>query len=199
MSTDAELFATWRQGDREAGQALFDRHLAAIRRFFANKTPIAVDDLVQQTFLSCTESRDTYRGESSFRSWLFGIAHNVLGTHLRDNAGRTDAASESMIDGKPSPSSVYAARAEDYLLFEALRRLPMDSQVALELHFWEQMSGSEMAVVLGIPEGTVRTRLRRARTLLEEQVRALAQGPMAPESGVEALDDWARTIRERFR
>ncbi|MBC8068279.1 MAG: sigma-70 family RNA polymerase sigma factor, partial [Deltaproteobacteria bacterium] len=177
MSADAELLEAWRGGDRTAGRALFDRHFAKIHRFFHNKVSVGVDDLVQQTFLACTESRDGYRGEASFRAWLFGIAHNVLRMHLRGKHGDFDPSLHSVCDLGPSPSAMVMARAEQRLLLEGLRRIPLDYQVVLELHFWEHMSGSEIAAALAIPEGTVRTRLRRGRIVLGEQVQALAAEP----------------------
>ena len=198
MSTDAELLATWRAGDRRAGRALFDRHFESIHRFFHNKVANAVDDLVQQTFLACTESHHTFRAEASFRSWLFGIAHNVLRMHLRKHHGVEDLSLVSVCDLGPSPASIVAAREDERLLLEALRRIPLDYQVALELFFWEEMSGSEIANALGVPEGTVRTRIRRGRIALEEHVRALASSPAAATSTCERLDAWAHAIRARL-
>ena len=63
-----------------------------------------------------------------------------------------------------STASAEAAQHEEQrLLLEALRRIPLDLQIAIELHYWEGMSGPDLAQVLDIPEGTVRSRLRRAR------------------------------------
>ncbi len=195
---DGELLQAWRAGDRGAGRALFDRHFAGVHRFFHNKVASGVDDLVQQTFLACTESRDGYRGDASFRAWLFGIANNVLRMHLRARYGITEPRAQSIHDVGPSPSAVVAAKAEQRLLLEGLRRIPLDYQVVLELHFWEQLSGSEIAAALGIPEGTVRTRLRRGRIALAEQVRQLAASPAESQSTLDGLDGWARGIRAQL-
>jgi RNA polymerase sigma-70 factor (ECF subfamily) len=198
MVTDAELLEAWRAGDRRAGRELFDRHFAKIHRFFHNKVATGVDDLVQQTFLACTESRDGYRGDSSFRAWLFGIANNVLRMHLRAKHGQIDGSMQSVCDLGPSPSALVMARAEQRLLLEGLRRIPLDYQIVLELHFWEHMSGSEIADALAIPEGTVRTRLRRGRIALTEQVRGLAAAPAEVTSTLDGLDRWAASIREQI-
>jgi len=79
-----------------------------------------------------------------------------------------DTGVTSVVDLGMSPSGA-AAEAQDFVrLRDALRRLPIDVQVALELYYWEDLSGPEMADVLELPEGTVRSRIRRGLGLLEE-------------------------------
>jgi DNA-directed RNA polymerase specialized sigma24 family protein len=56
-ATDIELLEAWRGGDRRAGEQLFERHYAAVARFFRNKLEFGVDDLIQRTFLACVEGR----------------------------------------------------------------------------------------------------------------------------------------------
>jgi len=68
-------------------------------------------------------------------------------------------------------------------------------QIALELYFFEHMTGPEIAEVLGIPEPTVRTRLRRGRLALQEQVKVLASSPADVRSTLDRLEDWAVSIR----
>ena len=82
-------------------------------------------------------------------------------------------------------------------MLEGLRRIPLDYQVALELFFWEHLTGPEIAQVLGVPEGTVRTRLRRGRLALEEQVKLLAASPTDASATIDRLDEWAASIRAR--
>ena len=79
MADDAELLEQWRAGDRKAGEALFDRHFDAVARFFRNKVDRGIDDLIQRTFLACVESRDRFRGDSSFRTYAFAVGRHVLG------------------------------------------------------------------------------------------------------------------------
>jgi len=144
VSTDAELLDAWRAGDARAGRVLVERHFHAIYRFFHNKVSAGAEDLVQQTFLACTQGRDRFRGESTFRGWLFGIAHNVLRMHIRAKHGDTDTTYASACDLGPSPSSVLVAKAEERLMLEALRRIALDYQIALELYFWEHLTGAEI-------------------------------------------------------
>lgn len=197
MPTDDELLGAWRAGDQRAGRDLVNRYFPKVNRFFRNKVSIGVEDLVQQTFLACVQGRDRFRGEGSFRGWIFGIARNVFLAHIRGKHGETDSAIKSAYDLHPSPSSIIVARDEERLMLEGLRRIPLDSQIALEMYFWEEMTGPEIAAALDVPEGTVRNRLRRGRIALEEQVRGLANSPAMASSTVEHLDDWAASIRAK--
>ena len=90
MDLEAELLAAWAGGDSEAGSRLFEHHYRSIYRFFVNKLTslTEVEDLVQQTFMACLEARSRYRGEASFRAFLFGIARKLLLKHLRDASRR---------------------------------------------------------------------------------------------------------------
>lgn len=195
---DYALLDAWRAGDANAGNALFERHFDAICRFFRNKVTSAVDDLIQRTFLACVESRDRFRGDSSFRTYLFTLARNELYAHLRRSGreqARFDPLEQSVHDLAPTPTHVAARRAEQRMLLAALRRLPVELQLALELYYWEDMPAPELARVLDVPEGTVRTRLRRAKQLVEQRLRELGEGEAELASTLAGLDDWARSLR----
>lgn len=201
MRPDEELFAAWRGGDAKAGAELFERHFDALFRFFRGKTHDGVEDLVQQTFLSCL-SGPAFRGEASFRTYLFVIARNALHAHfvkLGRARGETDIGEVSVADLGPSPSGLAAKRAEERLLLEALRNIPLDLQIAVELYYWESMPAPELAVVLGIPEGTVRSRLRRAREALDEALARLTDDAALLASTTTDLDAWASRVRDRVQ
>lgn len=201
MATDADLLAAWRAGDRKAGEELFERHFEAIARFFRNKVEHGIDDLIQRTFLACVETRDRFRGDSSFRTYLFAVAHNVLGKHFRSkrrHGDRIDFGVTSVFDLSPSPSVIVAQHREQRLLLEALRRIPVDHQVVLELYYWERLPAAEVAQIVGVPEGTARTRIRRAKQLLEEQMRAVAETGDPLQSTLIDLEGWAASLRERL-
>jgi RNA polymerase sigma factor (sigma-70 family) len=198
--SDIDLLDAWRAGDSRAGNELFNRHFDSICRFFANKAAHEVDDLIQRTFLACVEGRDRFRGDASFRGYLFGVARNVLRRHYRDKRyhdQRFDPLVVSVHDLGPAPSMLIADKREQELLLHALRRLPMDHQITLELYYWENMSGSELAQVLDIPEGTVRGRIRRAKQLLESAIAELAESPQQLESTIANLEGWAKSLRDK--
>ncbi|MCA9711826.1 MAG: RNA polymerase sigma factor [Myxococcales bacterium] len=186
---DAELVEAWAAGDRTAGQELIRRHAARLRRFFGYRAGDRAEDLVQATLLECIRSRDRLRDAAAFRSFLFGIAYNVLRTHARrwqrdDGQAPIDSGVAAQ---SPTPSRAVAARHDRARLAHALRRLPVELQVALQLHYWEELTAAEISEVLGWPLGTVKTRLRRAHRELSESLRSTsAQAPI----------DLERTLRE---
>lgn len=196
---DGALLARWQDGDAAAADALLDRHFPVLLRFFNNKAPGAVEDLVQETMLECVRSVERFRGASSFRTFLFGVAHNVLRRHYRDR-GRGGVMDD--IDEVPcedmdhSPSSLVGASQERRLLLRALRRLPVEAQVILELKYWEEMTSQEIGEVLAVPPGTVRRRQMTAREQLSVEIERLASRPELAASTIEGFDTWVARIRE---
>jgi RNA polymerase sigma-70 factor (ECF subfamily) len=195
---ERELVAAWLTGDRQAGFRLFERHYDAVARFFHHKVPEHSADLIQRTFLGCVESLPRFRGHASFRSYLFAIAYRQLCRHFRDHGreqARLDFGSVSVEDLRPSPTAAIGAREDLRLLLSALRRIPLDLQVLLELHYWERMTTGEIAEALEIPPGTARTRLMRARDLLRAKMSELTADPPLVESTMAALERWAADLR----
>jgi RNA polymerase sigma factor (sigma-70 family) len=180
VDPDLHLLQQWRDGDAESGNTLFNRHFASIRRFFRNKVAaVDVEDLIQRTFLACVESRDRFRGDSTFRTYLFVVARNELFRHLRRRArdGEREAVDfgiSSVHAMGISPSGLVAKQEDQQLVLEALRRIPVEYQLVVELYYWEQIPGPELAVILGVAPTTVRTRLHRAREALREQIEKLS-------------------------
>lgn len=197
-ASDGELLEAWGRGDHVAGEQLFARHFESVVRFFQNKIDRDHDDLIQQTFLGCVESRASFRGDGSFRAFLFGVAHNVLGKHLRRryrDPAALDFAHVSIAELGDSPSMVVAAERQQLMMLQALRRIPLDHQVALELHYWESMTAAEIGDALGVPVGTAKTRLRRAKQLLAAELSDLLAGVTGAEPTETRLDTWAAGIR----
>ena len=198
MSDDAALLEAWRDGDKQAGGQLFDRHIESVYRFFRTKTSGDLDDLVQNTFMRCAQRRDSIRDAGSFRAYLFAIARNVLRDHYRAR-GRDpllDFGSTSVVDLGGTPSEFVASKEEQQLLLLALRHIPIDEQIALELHYWEQLTVREIAKVLEVPEGTAKTRMRAARLSLEAKISELARSPKVLKSTLDNLDAWQASVRE---
>ncbi len=202
---DPELLAAWGGGDLGAGEALFERHFEPVARFFRNKlggVSEGADDLIQQTFLGAVEGRARFRGESSFRTYLFGVARNVLLKHYRqrhqDGARHVDFQLTALHDLDPSPSAVLARDHEHRLLLHGLRRIPLESQIALELHYWEGFTAREVGDALELPLGTAKTWIRRAKQQLCEQIALLSSGAMTADETEAGLETWARALRDRL-
>jgi RNA polymerase sigma-70 factor (ECF subfamily) len=198
METDLQLLAAWREGDREAGGELFERHIRSLYRFFSTKVANGIDDLIQVTLTACVANRDKIREGASFRAYLFAIASNELYDELRRRVRdrRFHPGVSSLCDLGPSPSSIVARNAQQKLLAKALPRIPLDLQITIELYYWEELSGPELAVALAIPEGTVRSRLRRAREALRDQMKQISTSPKTLQSTVDDLDTWASSLRD---
>jgi RNA polymerase sigma-70 factor (ECF subfamily) len=200
MDDDAELLSRWKSGDRACGEQLFARHFRSIFRFFRHKVDeTTAEDLTQQTFLACADRRDAFRGESSFRAYLFGIARNHLMMLFRQRMqGRptVDLDALSLADLGPSPSTLMRASAEQRLLLEALRRIPIDFQIAVELFYWEGMPTADIARVLGVADSTARSRLTRARARLAELVREMSSSPELADRTASGLEQWTASLAD---
>jgi RNA polymerase sigma-70 factor (ECF subfamily) len=202
VADDPQLLAAWRDGDARSGQELFGRYFEPVSRFFANKVLDDRDDLVQETFEACLRGRDRLRDDHSFRSYLFSVAFNVLKAYFRRRrsqhrvwAAVDELGSASIHDLAPGPSTIMGSVEQEQLLLEALRRIPMELQVVLEMRYWEEMSSAEIGAVLGIPAATARSRLHRGRELLERAIAQLPASHEARESTLAELDAWAGRIR----
>jgi len=200
MTSDAQLLEAWRAGDKASGSDLFERYFEPVSRFFVNKLAEDPDDLVQETFLACLRGRDRVRDTGRFRSYLFGVACNVLRAHLRRRLDlplpEEGEDQPCAFDLSPGPSTALHAREGERLLLDALRRIPLDLQIMLELHYWEAMKTDEMAATLSLPPGTIRGRLQRGRARLME---ALEEAPMphAMRAALASeLDEWATGLRD---
>jgi RNA polymerase sigma factor (sigma-70 family) len=197
---DAELLEAWRNGDGEAGERLYDRHVGAVARFFRNKLPDQAEELIQQTFLALVESRDKIRAGITFRAFLLAIARykllDALGRSAKNRA--VDHEADSIADLAPGPSTVMARKREHRLLLEGLRRIPVEHQIALELFYWEGLDAAEIAEVFGISHSAMRSRMSKARALLEQQMAKLAESPDLLNSTVAGFDGWIADIRARM-
>ena len=196
--TDLDLLDRWGDGDRTAGNVLFERHFDSLFRFFRNKVDIGVEDLVQQTLLGCVAGRTSFRRDASFRTYLFQVARNQLYAYYRERnrEGNYDFEITGIADLGTSPTGLIARKQEEHWLFEALRRIPLHYQVVLELSLWEDMPGRQIAEILDIPEGTLRSRLRLAVTRLRNEMQAIAaDAHTLPQLG-DDLQAWACRVRE---
>lgn len=187
--TDEELLRAWKAGDKKAGDTLIRRHHDRVHRFFRNKVA-EPKDLVQRTFLACLEHIDRFRGEASFLTFLLSIAKRVLYKHLRTLAGprgRVDMGVDSVEDLQQSPSEVLAKTNQERLLLRAMRSLSVERQVLLELHYWDGLKVAELAQVVELPVGTVKTRMSAARKRLKQFIKELAEEPGLVQSTLSLL------------
>jgi RNA polymerase sigma factor (sigma-70 family) len=188
--TDAALIA--RSVDDPAEFAtLFDRHAASVHRYLGRRVGELADDLLSETFLVAFRRRAAYRPEHvEVRPWLLGIATNVVRGHERSERRRYRALARAA--ARPEEHGDDPADSGDRLTAEGLRGplaaalagLKPRDRDALLLLAWGQLAYGEIAVVLDVPVGTVRSRLHRAR----RQTRA-ALGDVSPFDHASEEDD----------
>lgn len=168
-----ELFAT-----------VFDRHFAAIYGYLARRAGREpADELSSQTFTVAFEARGRFdpRADSA-RPWLYGIATNLLRDDLRDRRRASALLQRAALSQHASPDptdlpTAFGFAADSEPLALALAQLDDDQRDALLLLAWGELSYAEIADALGVPIGTVRSRIARAREHLRTQLAAGASDP----------------------
>lgn len=186
MESDFDLLDRWRTGDNVAGQSLLARHFDTLCGFFESKCGQEADDLVQRTMLACVASKDRFRKQSSFRTYLFTVArhelYHFLQTRRRDGQ-RLDFSVTSIAEILTTPRSRMINDAARVRVVEALRRLSIEEQTLLELHYWEELPIAELSEILEIEPGNTRVRLHRARKKLRELLELEAEPTGADAAG----------------
>ena len=151
--------------------AVFDRHWPGIFRYCASRAPAAGEDLAAETFRVAFDERRRY--DSRFpdaRPWLYGIATNLLRRWFREAARGAPAAPVHEWDFTDDALGRVEARALGPALATALRSVAAADRDALLLHAWADLTYTEIAHATGVPVGTVRSRIHRARTRLRAQL-----------------------------
>lgn len=197
VDSDLSLLDRWRAGDSVAGNLLFKRHFGSLYRFFEHKTEGEVDDLVQETLLQCVKAGSAFRRQSTFRTYLFSIARHVLLQHWRARARlkpTLDFEEVSMEALSTSIGSQLARNADRTRLLAALRTLPLDQQLLLELYYWEDLDRDQLAEVFDVEAATIGSRLFRARRALQDGLERPDPGGKPASGTPEALDAWARNL-----
>lgn len=201
LDDDQVLFAAWAAGDRRAGNQLLSRHYLRLRRFFLSKDESYYQDLTSRTFEECIKSRDKFRGEGSFRSYLFGIAYRVLCRHLRERRRQDvepfDPETHAIVDtGLPAMSSHVFANEQARMLLACLRRLSLNAQTVLELRYWTGLSEPEIQRTLDLrTREAVSGRLRLARESLRREWAQVEPGYALANADFEA---WMAEIRRHL-
>ena len=175
LPSDAALLARWCEGDEDAGDRLLRSVFPRLYRFLFNKIGDDTGEIIQQTMLSCVEHRDKLASCLDFEAYLLRMARNKLYDFLRKRGrAREDLPGElpSVRELRTSMASVLGRQSREAQVLSALRSLPVDLQVVLELHYWNELTTAEIADVLEIPVGTVKSRMRKARIEFEQLLHA---------------------------
>lgn len=170
MDSDEALMQRVQRGDAEAFEALFGRYRSRLYAFLLRRAgEVEADDLFQETWLRVVRSRERFDPRRRFSTWLFQIANNLARDRGRRLAVRSRARGELMEQARRSAANPRRASAplDDRIdVAKRLGALPERLREVLLLRYYEQMSELEIAEVVGIPQGTVKSRLHTAiRTL----------------------------------
>lgn len=152
---------------------LYDRHAPFLLRVVERLTasPDAAEDVVQEVFLLAWRKHDVLARHPDPRGWLYLAARNVVQHHRRTLARRSalaEKAASSPPDPGPEPDEAVRRREEGDRIRACVAKLPLEQREVFVLFELEEMEGKEIAAILGIPEGTVWTRLHSARKRFRE-------------------------------
>jgi RNA polymerase sigma-70 factor, ECF subfamily len=172
--SDAELVAAYRAGDEGAAAELVRRHLGAIGRFLyaSGAGRSDVEDLVQETLFRAFRRVDSWRGEASFRSWLFTIAGNLLRDDYRKRKGRQVISIDDRdLPDRADPEADFAAGEAERRVREGLSKLPRLQREVFLLRAQEGKEYGDIAAALGTTPGAARVHYHHAVKRLKELVK----------------------------
>jgi RNA polymerase sigma-70 factor, ECF subfamily len=170
-TTDSELMRQVRGGRTAALATLFERHHARLYRYCLRMTNqrSAAEDLVQDVFMKMLKYKATFRDDSEFMPWMFGIGRNACLAHLRRTADDRAPHSEQDVETlAQEPTEDARERDEAEIVRRALQQLPVERREVLVLSRYEFKSYEEIAVLLDCSVGAVKVRVHRAIKQLRE-------------------------------
>jgi len=172
--SDDALIVSVATGDRRAMVSLFMRHNVRVHRFvmrLTGKTSIA-EDVVSEVFLDVWRGAADFSGKSNVSTWLLGIARNKTMTVLRrrtEMALDYDVAAE-LVDDADDPEVAADRASRGAVVRRCLMRLPPPLREIVDLIYYHEKTVAEVAQIVGIPPGTVKTRMFHARSRLHEML-----------------------------
>jgi RNA polymerase sigma-70 factor (ECF subfamily) len=189
-AADAEFVEKARAGDHQAFRVLVERYQGRVYglalRVLRNED--AARDAVQDGFLKAYGSLDRFEGRSSFYTWLYRIVMNqCLDRKRRDRSDREVEWNDEVATGLEEHGAMAATAPDDAaerselreVLGRAIAELPEDARRTIQLREIDGLSYKEISAALGIPKGTVMSRLHYARRRLQQALRAAGVDPLA--------------------
>lgn len=184
---DQVLVERVQDGDRSAFNLLVLRYqqkvASLISRYIA---PADVPDVVQETFIKAYRALDDFRGESAFYTWLYRIAVNSAKNHMIFQSRRPMPSEVDFSDGErydqsdtfreiSNPENLTLSQELKRIIFATIESLPENLRLALTLRELDGLSYEEIAVVMACPIGTVRSRIFRAREVIDLKIKPLIE------------------------
>jgi len=170
---DAALIARWRGGDERAATALVECHAQAIARFVASLGERdEVEEIVQDTFVRAFGSLDSFRGESTFRTWLLTIARNLLRDRQRGRKRaklQVEIRDDVLVSSSDALERTVAAETEQRMR-DAVETLSPMQRAIFTLRVTEGLSYKEIAIAVGSTEGAARVHYHNAMRVIREKI-----------------------------
>ena len=186
QTTDQELVERVQAGDKKAFDLLVlkyhNRIVKLVSRFVHD--PIEAQDVAQEAFIKAYRAIEGFRGESAFYTWLYRIATNAAKNYLVSQSRRPPAvgvdameaeqyAVDTRLKEKDTPEGLVVTEELKAVIFRTIESLPDDLKEAITLREIECMSYEDIALVMGCPVGTVRSRIFRARDAIDQKIAPL--------------------------
>ena len=182
QSSDQQLVSLVQAGDKRAFDLLVLKYQHKVHGLVRSivRDPDESMDIAQEAFIKAYKALPNFRGDSQFYTWLYRIAANTAKNHLISRQWKMsisavdiddeDQESMSYVVDLSTPENIHARDELEALLIKALDKLPASLRRALELREFEYLSYEEIADILDCPIGTVRSRIFRAREMIDKVV-----------------------------
>jgi RNA polymerase sigma-70 factor, ECF subfamily len=175
-SSDEMLIVRIAGGDRLAMQTLFARHRTAIYRWLLRLVgnEATAEDLLSEVFLDVWRQADRFQARSSVSTWLMAIARfkALSARRVRKDAELDETIEATVADPADDPEVMLEKKCRDALVRKAVTTLSPEHREIIDLVYYHEKSVDECAQILGVPSGTVKTRMFYARRKLAEMVKA---------------------------
>ena len=171
---DSVLIKATLSGDKTAFSKLISQYKNRIKSlgmsFFKNETD--TDDFLQEVFLKAYTNLSRFRGESSFSTWLTSIAYNAAVNAKNRRKEYLPISDEETIEDKDySPEKNHIRKITSLAIREAVKNLPENYAVCVELYFFYDNSHAEISEITGLPINTIKSHIFRAKKILREKLK----------------------------
>ena len=166
---DLDLIRRMQAGDDDAVRDLYAQYGQRLYAYALRLTddPATAEDVTQNTLVTAWRTAHTFRAEGRLIAWLLGIVHHTAMKAIRNRTNYLgDVAEETIREEQPSPEEQAQVKDERRWVRQGMQSLSPEHRAVLELIFYQELSLNEVAQVLNIPVGTVKSRLSYARTHL---------------------------------
>ncbi|WP_354697275.1 ECF RNA polymerase sigma factor SigC [Paraconexibacter sp. AEG42_29] len=172
LSTDDARALRWSVEEPEAFGALYRAHVGPVLRYLRGRLGADLaEDAAHEVFLRAFRQRDRYdERHGTALPWLYGIAAHVVADHRRHEQRQLKVLRKHSHSQPSSEDAGGAAHVLDPMLVRALERLSLEDRETLLLNVWGELSYEETAAALGVPVGTIRSRLARARSSVKAEL-----------------------------